>query len=108
MHVDNELVEFMTAGEQEYDEVIDEYEEEILMQEDVPEPPVTDFADTVPAEGKPRCITPILLQFKLYLCIKFKELNENHLHIYIYIYILILWVLLAWPYHVDCYATGLW
>jgi len=61
----------MTAGEQEYDEVVKEYEEEILAQEDVQEPPVTDFADTVPAEGKPRCITPILLQFKLYLCIKF-------------------------------------
>ena len=71
MHVDNELVEFVTAGEQEYDEVVEEYEEEILMQEDVLEPPVTDFADTVPAEGKPRCITPILLHFKLYLCIKF-------------------------------------
>ena len=61
MHVDNELVEFVTAGEQEYDEVIDEYEEEILMQEDVPEPPVTDFADTVPTEGKPWCITPTFL-----------------------------------------------
>ena len=46
MHVDNELVEFMTAGEQEYDEVVDEYEEEILMQEDIPEPSVADFADT--------------------------------------------------------------
>ena len=74
----------MTAGEQEYDEVVKEYEEEIPAQEDVQEPPVTDFADTVPAEGKPRCITPILLQFKLYLCIKFKELNETHLHIYLY------------------------
>ena len=60
MHVDNELVEFVTTGEQEYDKVVEEYEE-ILVQEDVPEPPVTDFADTVPAEDKPRCITPILL-----------------------------------------------
>ena len=31
MHVDNELVEFMTAGEQEYEEIIKEYEEEILV-----------------------------------------------------------------------------
>ena len=31
MHVDNELVESMTIGEQEYEEVIEEYEEEILM-----------------------------------------------------------------------------
>ena len=59
MLVDNELVEFMTAGEQEYEEVIEEYEEEVLMQEGAPEPLVADFADTVPAQGKPRCITPI-------------------------------------------------
>ena len=42
MHVENELVEFMTAGEQEYEEVIEEYEEEVLVQEEVPEPPLTD------------------------------------------------------------------
>ena len=49
MHVENELVEFVTTGEQEYEEVIEEYEEEILMQEDVPELPLTDSADTAPA-----------------------------------------------------------
>ena len=49
MHVENELVEFMTAGEQEYEEVIEEYEEEILVQEEVPEPPLSDWADTAPA-----------------------------------------------------------
>ena len=31
MHVDNELVEFVTAGEQEYEEVIEDYKEEILI-----------------------------------------------------------------------------
>ena len=31
MHVDNELVEFVPMGEQEYEEVIEEYEEEILI-----------------------------------------------------------------------------
>ena len=31
MHVDNELVEFVPAGEQEYEEMIEEYKEEILM-----------------------------------------------------------------------------
>ena len=31
MHVENELVEFMTVGEQEYEEVIEEYEEEVLI-----------------------------------------------------------------------------
>ena len=49
MHVDNELVEFVTAGEQEYEEVIEEYEEEILVQEGAPKPPAADFADTPPA-----------------------------------------------------------
>ena len=42
MHVKNELVEFMTMSKQEYEEVIEEYEEEILMQEEVLEPPLTD------------------------------------------------------------------
>ena len=31
MHVDNELVEFMMVGEQEYEEVIEEYDEEVLV-----------------------------------------------------------------------------
>ena len=31
MHVDNKLVELITAGEQEYEEIIEEYEEEILV-----------------------------------------------------------------------------
>jgi hypothetical protein len=64
MHIEDEPLEIVTFGEQEYDEVIVEYEE-ILVQEDVPEPPVTDFADTAPAQGKPRCITPIILHFIL-------------------------------------------
>ena len=59
MHVGNELVEFVSAGEQEYEEVIEEYEEEILVQEGAPELPATDFFDTPPTQGKPRCITPI-------------------------------------------------
>ena len=59
MHVDNELVEFMPADEQDYEEVIEEYEEVILIQEGALEPYVADFVDTPPAQGKPRCITPI-------------------------------------------------
>ena len=31
MHVENELAEFMTTGEREYEEVIEEYEEEVLV-----------------------------------------------------------------------------
>ena len=50
MHVENELVEFVTAGEQEYEEVIEKYEEEVLVQEKVPEPSPTDLANTPPAQ----------------------------------------------------------
>ena len=46
MHVENELVEFVTVGEQKYEKVIEEYEEKVLVQEGAPEPPVTDLADT--------------------------------------------------------------
>ena len=67
MHIENEPLEIVTFSEQEYDEVIEKYEEEILVQEDVPEPPVTDFADTVPIEGKPRCITFILNNNWIYI-----------------------------------------
>ena len=59
MHVDNELVEFAPAGEQEFEEIIEEYEEEILVQKGALEASVADFVDTPPAQGKPRCITPI-------------------------------------------------
>ena len=60
MHIDNELVEFVPVGEQEYEEIIEEYEEEILVQEGSPEPLVVEFVDTPPAQGKPWCITLIL------------------------------------------------
>ena len=60
MHVINELVEFMTTGEPEYEEIIKEYKEEILVKEGASEPPAADFANTTPAQGKPRCITLIL------------------------------------------------
>ena len=60
MHVENELAEIVTTGDHEFEEIIEEYEE-ILVQEEVPEPPLTDSADTVPTQGKPRCITPYFL-----------------------------------------------
>ena len=59
MHVDHLLVEFVPADEQDYEEIIEEYEEEVLIQEGVLEPFVADFVDTPPVQGKPRCITPI-------------------------------------------------
>ena len=48
MRVDNELAEFVTTGEQEYEEIIKEYEEEILVQEGAPEPFGADFIDPPP------------------------------------------------------------
>ena len=59
MHVDNELVEFVPADDQEYAENIEKYEEEILVQEGAPEPSVADFVDTPPAQGKLWCMTTI-------------------------------------------------
>ena len=61
MHVDHELVEFVSVDEQDYEEVIEEYEEEILMQEGALDPFGADFVDPLPAQGKPQCITPIFL-----------------------------------------------
>ena len=60
MHVDHELVEFVPMDEQDYEDVIEEYEEEILVLEGASEPFGADFADPPPAQGKPRCITLIL------------------------------------------------
>ena len=67
MHVDNELVEFVPVGEQEDEEIIEEYEEEILMQEGAPKPFGADFANPSPALGKPQCITPILWSLNIYI-----------------------------------------
>ena len=61
MHVENELTEIVTTDDHEFEEIVVEYEEEILMQEEVPEPPPTDSVDTTPAQGKPWCITPYFL-----------------------------------------------
>ena len=61
MHVENKLVEIVTTDDREFEEIVKEYEEEILVQEEVPEPPPTDSADTAPAQGKPRRITPYFL-----------------------------------------------
>ena len=92
MHVDNELVEFMTAGEQDYEEIIEEYEEEILVQEGAPEPSVADFVDTPPAQGKPRCITPIFeWSWIIYMWCTFtlQAFYENYMHRYTYLWVLL-------------------
>ena len=66
MHVDHELVEFIPVDEQDYEEVIEEYEEEILMQEGAPEPFGADFADPPPAQGKPGA-EPLFLMITEYI-----------------------------------------
>jgi hypothetical protein len=60
MHVENELAEIVTTSDHEFEEIVEEYDEEILVLEEVLEPPLTDSADTTPAQDKPRCITSIL------------------------------------------------
>jgi hypothetical protein len=59
MHIENELVKIVTTGEPEFEEIIEEYEEEILVLEEVPKPPLTDSADTMHVQGKPQCIALI-------------------------------------------------
>jgi hypothetical protein len=65
MHVDHEVVEYVAAEEQDYEEVIEEYEE-IFVPEEFQESPVTDTSDFAPAQGKPRCIT-LILQIIIYI-----------------------------------------
>jgi hypothetical protein len=68
MHVENDLVEFGTADDQGYEEIVEEYEEEIFMLEKFQEPPVTDTTDPAHAQGKPRCITRIFYNHYIYMC----------------------------------------
>ena len=57
----------MPVDEPEYDEAIEEYEEEILVQEEAQEPVGADPADPTPAQGKPRYITPIFNDHWIYM-----------------------------------------
>ena len=68
MHVENELAEIVTTGDHEFEEIVEEYEEEILVQEEVPESLLIDSADTMPAQDKPRCITPYFWIITVYIC----------------------------------------
>ena len=69
MHVENELAEIVTTGDHEFEEIFEKYEEEILMQEKIPELPLTDSADTAPTQNKPRCITFIFYNHRIYIYI---------------------------------------
>jgi hypothetical protein len=77
-------VEFGTADDQEYEEIIEEYEEEIFVPEEFQEPPVTDATDLAPAQGKPWCITRIFYNHYIYVCCAFmlQEFYDTHMHIY--------------------------
>ena len=68
MHVENKMVEIVTTDDHEFEEIVEEYEKEILVQEEVLDPPLTDSADTAPAQGKPRCITPYFWIITVYIC----------------------------------------
>lgn len=55
MHIETGSTDQVTTDEPEYEEVVEEYKEKILVQEEIQEP-LTDSADTEPAQGKPRCM----------------------------------------------------
>ena len=64
----NELAEVVIVGDQEYEEIVEEYEEEFP--QEFLEPSVTDFVEFAPDQGKPRCITLIFDKYAIYvLCI---------------------------------------
>jgi hypothetical protein len=86
MHIENELVEYVTPGDQEYEEIVEEYEEEVLVQEEFSEPPVTDTAYAATAQGKPRCIILILL-ITVHIFVVHLHCRNYMETIYIYIYI---------------------
>jgi hypothetical protein len=85
MHIENDLGEFGTSDDQEYEEIIEEYEEEIFVLEEFEEPPVTDTTDTAPAQGNPRCITRIFYNHYIYGAFMLQEFYDTHMHIYIYL-----------------------
>ena len=69
MYVENELAEIVTTDNHEFEEIVEDYEEEILIQEKVPEPPLTDSADTVPVQGKPgACPLFFIITEYIYIC----------------------------------------
>ena len=82
----------MPIGEPEYDEVIEEYEEEILVQEGAPEPAGADLVDLSPTQGKPRCITHILMiteYIYVWCAFKLQAFYGNYMHKYIYLRVLL-------------------
>jgi len=58
MHIGDAATDSVADAEPEYEEVIEEYEEEVIV-DGVPEAPVDFSTDPVQNQGKPRYITPI-------------------------------------------------
>jgi hypothetical protein len=67
MHIEPEPTEQVISDKPEYEEIVEEYKEEVLVQEKTDESP-TDFANTAPAQGKPRCMTPNSYIHHIYIC----------------------------------------
>jgi hypothetical protein len=53
MYIENELVEYVTPVDQEYEEIVEEYEEEVLVQVEFSKPPVIDTIDATAAKASP-------------------------------------------------------
>jgi hypothetical protein len=85
MRVENDLVEFVTVDDSEYEEIIEEYEEEIFVPKEFLEPPMTDTIDTAPAQGKPRCITHIFYNLYIYMWCIYVAGILLYPHAYIYL-----------------------
>jgi hypothetical protein len=64
----HELAEVVTVGDQEYEEIVEEYEEEVPFPQEFPEPSATDRVEFAPDQGKPRCITLIFDKYAIYIC----------------------------------------
>jgi hypothetical protein len=80
------MAETVTVSNQEYKEIVEEYEEEILVPEKIPEPSLTDFTDTPPAQGKPRNIT-LILQIVIYINVVHLSCRNFMIPTCIYLYL---------------------
>jgi hypothetical protein len=87
MHVENDSVEFETVDDQEYEEIVEEYEEEIFVLEEFQEPPVTGTTDAAPAQGKSQCITRIFYNHYIYIYVVHLCYRNFMIPTYIYIYL---------------------
>jgi hypothetical protein len=86
MHIENELVEYVTPDDQEYEEIVENYEKEVLVHEEFPEPPVTYTTDTAPAQGKLQCIALIFDNHNISICYAFtlqEILWKPHAYLYL-------------------------